>query len=169
MTVGPGAAQDDAIVQADEITSDGIDPEEETALGTGRVNPGQRSRRHGDARTHGRTGRGAGGRGVSTRIKRTENPPPALPRRSTRQSPRAPRYDQARPFRDRAGSSTMAAACAARAPRWGHWAAAPGPIAAICCQARVRACRAAGCSGTLTSTASAAARICGHFPSESAA
>ncbi len=45
----------------------------------------------------------------------------------------------------------------------------PGPIAAICCQARERACRAAGCSGTLSSTASAADRICGHFPSESAA
>ena len=32
----------------------------------------------------------------------------------------------------------------------------------------IRACRAAGCSGTLMRTASAAARICGHFPSESA-
>ena len=31
-----------------------------------------------------------------------------------------------------------------------------GPIAAICCQAQVRACRAAGCSGTISSTASAA-------------
>ncbi len=47
MAVRPGAAQDDAIVQADEIPSHGIDPEEETALGAGRVNPSQRPRRWG--------------------------------------------------------------------------------------------------------------------------
>ena len=55
-----------------------------------------------------------------------------------------------------------AAAWGERAPRWGHWAAPEGPMAAICCQARARACRAAGCSGMAASTASAAARIWGH-------
>ena len=55
------------------------------------------------------------------------------------------------------------------AARPGHCAAAAGLIAAICCQARDRACRAAGCSGTTARTASAAERIAGHFPSESAA
>ncbi len=40
-----------------------------------------------------------------------------------------------------------AAAWAVRAPGAGHWAAPAGPMAAICCQALARACRAAGCSG----------------------
>ncbi len=44
MAVGSGAAQNDAIVQADEIPSHGVDPEEETALGAGRLNPTQQQR-----------------------------------------------------------------------------------------------------------------------------
>ncbi len=55
-----------------------------------------------------------------------------------------------------------------RPARPGHCAAAAGLIAAICCQARDRACRAAGCSGTTARTVSAAVRIAGHFPSERA-
>ena len=41
MAVRPGAAQDDAIVEADEIPPDGVDPEKETALGTSRLDPSQ--------------------------------------------------------------------------------------------------------------------------------
>ena len=47
MAVGAGSAQNDAIVQADEITSDGVDPEQETALGPGRLDPRQRPGRSG--------------------------------------------------------------------------------------------------------------------------
>ena len=50
MTIGPGATQDNLIVQAHQVTSDRIDPQEEAALGPGRVNTCQRSRLHGDAR-----------------------------------------------------------------------------------------------------------------------
>ena len=40
MAVRPGAAQYDAIVQADKKASHRVDPEEETALGADRVQPG---------------------------------------------------------------------------------------------------------------------------------
>ena len=51
MAVGAGPAEDDAIVQADEIAADGIDPEQEPALGAGRLGPGQRP---GGSRARGR-------------------------------------------------------------------------------------------------------------------
>ena len=39
----------------------------------------------------------------------------------------------------RGSGPSRAAAWAVRAPRWGHWAAPEGPMAAICCQALARA------------------------------
>ncbi len=44
MAVRAGPAEDDAIVQADEVAADGVDPEEEPALGAGRFGPRQRPR-----------------------------------------------------------------------------------------------------------------------------
>ncbi len=39
MAVRPGPAQDDPVVQTDEITADGVDPEQEPALGAGQRRP----------------------------------------------------------------------------------------------------------------------------------
>jgi hypothetical protein len=45
MAIGTSPTQDDAIVQADEVAADAIDPEEEAALGSGCLNPRKRPRR----------------------------------------------------------------------------------------------------------------------------
>ena len=56
MAVRPGAAQNDAIVQANEIPSHGVDPEEEPALGAGRLDSRQGPRRRGMRSCHGSDG-----------------------------------------------------------------------------------------------------------------
>ena len=111
LAVGPGPAQDDPIVQADEIPADRVDPEEEA------------SRRPGLA---GR-GRGRPGAGLVLRA--------ALAQGRTWAAASAVRP------RSRRGSGWVRArlgafACGIRAPRSGQ--EAEGPIAAICCQARAR-------------------------------
>ena len=47
MAVGPGPAEDDLVVQADEIAADGVDPEQEPALGPGGLDSRQRPGRRG--------------------------------------------------------------------------------------------------------------------------
>src|SRR5947207_1819974 len=42
VAVGAGPAQDDAVVHADQVAADAVDPEEEAALGPGGLDPSQR-------------------------------------------------------------------------------------------------------------------------------
>ena len=119
MAVGAGPAQDDAIVQADEIAADGVDPEEEPALGAGRLDPRQRPRRRGmreasrpaEARPRrpGRFRRHQAAAEPASRFAAAAQPDDPL---GLRACARLGRFALGlRP------GSTMAAACAARAPR----------------------------------------------------
>src|SRR5207237_4202701 len=56
VAVGAGPAEDDAIVHADEVAADAVDPEEEAALGTGRLDPRHRPRRRRGTRRRDRAG-----------------------------------------------------------------------------------------------------------------
>ena len=146
VAVGAGAAEDDLVVQADEIAADGIDPEEEPAVRPGLTGAGQGARR--------------GGAGPARRF----GPAALIQAIGAASRARSRTTDGS----DSVGlGSRTGAAWGTRVPRLGQ--AADGPIAAICCQARVRAWRAAGCSGTVSRTASAAARISGHRPAARAA
>jgi len=65
VAIRPGSSQDDMVVQADEITTDGINPEEEPAFQTGCLDMGYWSCGNKSARHEGRARRGHAGSGVS--------------------------------------------------------------------------------------------------------
>ena len=143
VAVGAGAAEDDLVVQADEVTADGVDPEQEAAPRPRLARPGQGPRRVGEVGEAGR------------------EPALALVLVS-RKTIGAASVSAASAGGSGRGPGPRNAGDGRAPPRAGQ--AAEGLIAAICCQARLRAWRAAGCSGTTSSTASAAGRISGQRP-----
>src|SRR5262245_23260895 len=67
MAVGARPAEDNAVIHADKVATDAVDPEEETAFGSGSLDARQRPRRRGGSRRRDRPGRvgwwGLGGTG----------------------------------------------------------------------------------------------------------